>query len=120
MTFTYDVTTARGKVRSLVGDTDTTNVPNQLFTDAEVDAFLEQESNDVYAAAALACESAAARLNRNAASFDKNTVQHFIDLAERYRTRSIEQPMGEQIDAMDYRTDSFGRDKSEYVGDLLL
>lgn len=40
MAFTYDPTTEAGQVRLIIGDTDTATVANQIFTDAEIDAFL--------------------------------------------------------------------------------
>ena len=54
MAFTYDSTTARGRVRLLVSDTDTATAANQIFDDDEIDAFLALENNEVYAAAAAA------------------------------------------------------------------
>jgi len=60
MAFTYDTTTSRGKVRLLIGDTDTSTVANQIYTDAEIDAFLSMEKSVVRRAAASALESMAA------------------------------------------------------------
>ncbi|KAA3644554.1 MAG: hypothetical protein DWQ07_14135 [Chloroflexi bacterium] len=54
MAFTYDVTTDAGKVRMLVGDKDTDTAENQIFTDAEIDAFLAMEENSIKRAAASA------------------------------------------------------------------
>lgn len=51
MAFTYDVTTNRGKVRLLIADT---NASSYTFEDAEIDAFLGFEGNNVYLAAARA------------------------------------------------------------------
>ncbi|RJQ04822.1 MAG: hypothetical protein C4551_10105 [Bacillota bacterium] len=56
MTFSYDLSTTRGKVRLLVKDT---NYSSQIFQDDEVDAFLTMESNVVKRAAALALETIA-------------------------------------------------------------
>lgn len=61
MAFTYDPTTSRGQVRLIIGDTDTDTVANQLFTDAEVDAFLSMEDDVVKLAAAQALETIASR-----------------------------------------------------------
>jgi len=54
---TYDISTDAGKVRLLVGDT---NTAAAVFEDSTIDAFLSLESSNVYAAAALALESLAA------------------------------------------------------------
>lgn len=56
MTFTYDTTNDRGKVRLLATDTDAGRV---IFDDAEIDAFLAIEGS-VFPAAALALETIAA------------------------------------------------------------
>lgn len=61
MTFTYDPTTARGRVRLLVGDTDE-NQPIRL-EDAEVDVFLELMGSE-RAAAAEGADALAARYAR--------------------------------------------------------
>lgn len=39
-TFSYDVSTDRGKVRRLISDVDAATVANQVFDDDEIDAFL--------------------------------------------------------------------------------
>lgn len=59
MAFTYDVTTDRGKVRLRIADTNTSDADQQIFTDAEIDAFLEMEGT-VRLAAAMALETIAA------------------------------------------------------------
>lgn len=54
MSFTYDTTTSRGRVRLLVTDTDSSSY---LFEDAEIDAFLAlAPESSVYRAAAQALE----------------------------------------------------------------
>lgn len=50
---TYDPTTKAGKVRLLIPDTDTAAA---VFTDAEIDAFLSLEGNNIFLAAASALE----------------------------------------------------------------
>lgn len=54
---TYDPSTAAGKVRLLCGDTRVEN--DALFDDEEITAFLEIGRDNVYRAAALACEAIA-------------------------------------------------------------
>jgi hypothetical protein len=60
MAFTYDPSTDAGLVRLLIHDTDDLVAANQLFTDAEITAFLTLEGNVVRRAAAAALESLAA------------------------------------------------------------
>lgn len=124
MAFTVDVDTARGRVRLLIGDTDTAKVAAQIFTDAEIDAFLAIESNEVYPAAAAAAESIASSKAKSAIAwkaldtqFDlKEIPKHYMAIAARWRERGTDEPW-EKIDSLDYRVSSFGRDQSEYVGD---
>ena len=127
MSFTYIPGTARGRVRLLVSDTDTADATKQIFTDAEIDDFLAIESNEVYAAAAAACESMAALSARSALRMKlerlleidrKDQPKHFRELAKMYRERSVSAP-AEEIDSMDYNVSPFGRDQSEYVGDVV-
>lgn len=110
-----------------MSDTDDADATKQIFTDAEIDAFLSIESNEVYAAAAAACESLAANTARSAIllrlekllSIDRKDVpKHFRELAMMYRKRSVSAP-AEEIDSMDYDISPFGRDRSEYVGDTV-
>ena len=127
MPFTYDSTTSRGRVRLLVGDTDTADSTKQIFTDAEIDAFLAMESNEIYAAAAAACESLAASTARSAIRYKaeklleidrKDVPMHFRALATRYRERAMAEPT-EEFDSFDYAIDAHGGDLSEYVGDVI-
>lgn len=55
MSHTYDPTTDTGRIRLLIGDTDLTA---PLFSDEELDAFLDLEGS-VYLAAALALDTIA-------------------------------------------------------------
>jgi hypothetical protein len=54
---TYDITTAAGKVRRLINDTDTAN---HLYSDQEIEAFLSLCQESIFLAAALALETLAA------------------------------------------------------------
>jgi hypothetical protein len=58
MAFTYDVSTPRGQVRLLCTDAD---AANQIFSDAEIDAFLALEADDVRYAAAQALDTIASQ-----------------------------------------------------------
>ena len=68
MTFTYDPTTTLGKARKYCQDTGTRdalgntaiNTANAIFTDAEIQGFLDDNSNNVYLAAADALDIIAA------------------------------------------------------------
>lgn len=60
MAFSYDPTTDRGRVRLQIGDTDTVNADRQLFTDAEIDAFLALNGSIVKLSAADALDAIAA------------------------------------------------------------
>lgn len=57
MSFTYDLTTARGKVRLMIADR--RPEPNNLFDDDEIDAFLAMEDNSIRLASAQALETIA-------------------------------------------------------------
>jgi len=59
MAFTYDPSTDAGFVRLLIRDTDVFTPANQLFTDAEISAFLTREGGVARRAAAAALESLA-------------------------------------------------------------
>ena len=127
MAFTYDPGSSRGRVRLLLSDTDTADATKQIFTDAEIDAFLSIESNEIYAAAAAACESLAANTARSAIRMKleklleidrKDVPVHFRALAKMYRERSVSAP-AEEVDSMDYDISPFGRDRSEYAGDVV-
>ena len=59
MAFTYDPTTDRGQVRLLLADTNVADATLQIFTDAEIDAFLSMEGSVVLLAAARGAESIA-------------------------------------------------------------
>lgn len=61
MAATYDVTTDVGQVRLRIGDTD---IADAQFTDAEIEAFLD-DGDTVMAAAGLALQAWAAALSRD-------------------------------------------------------
>ena len=64
MTFTYSstsLTTALAKVRREIGDTDSTAA---LFTDEEIDVYLDNRSDNVLLAAADLCDALATRFAR--------------------------------------------------------
>ncbi len=61
MTATYDITTAVGKVRLIIGDTDVSPAGDAVFTDEELTYFLTEQSNNVNLAAAQALRAWAAK-----------------------------------------------------------
>jgi len=122
MTFTYDTDTARGKVRLLIGDTDSDSYD---FEDAEVDVFLSQEGSNVYRSAALALRTLATskvklarrvRLSWNLEVDRGDMVKNLLALADSYEAKADQDAPTEYWDTFDDGLDRFGVDKSKYVG----
>ena len=76
MSFTYDVTTNRGKTRFLCGDTDSADA---ILQDDEIDFCIDQAGNN-FGAAAIACEAIAAEFSRKA---DKQVGDLRISLSQK-------------------------------------
>lgn len=129
MSFVYDPTTDRGKVRLLVYDnTDGTWKVDYNFQDADIDAFLELNSDDVWLSAAEACRSLAvlaagsafALTIPGALELDKKQVSaRYLQLADRYQARASSGAgsVVEYIDSYAIEINQLGVDNSEYVGD---
>ena len=129
MAFTLDQTTDRGKVRLLIYDiTDGVYKTDYNFSDADVDAFLELNSDDVWASAADACRSLAvlaagsafALTIPGALELDKKQISaRYMALADGYQARAQTSSSNvvEYIDSYAIEIDQLGIDKSEYVGD---
>ena len=126
MAFTYSAgASARDNVRLLLGDTDTESTKNQIFTDADIDAFLSLENGEVYAAAAAGAESIASSKARSAIMWEaldteldlREIPKRYMALAKGWRTRAESGEPWEEIDTLDYVIGPFGRDGSEYIGD---
>lgn len=89
MAWTYDITTTLGKVRFLVGDTDTND---QLLSDAEVNFCLAENGNQ-YMAASLACEAIAMKVGqrltvKGSVAIDQDQqYQHWMTQAKKLRAR---------------------------------
>ena len=81
MAFTSTSGTARGRCRLLISDTDTADATKQIFTDAEIDDFLAIENNEVYAAAAAACQSLEANTVRSAT---RMTPERWPEIARKH------------------------------------
>ena len=60
MAFSYDLSTARGKTRLKIRDTDIVNADRQIFQDDEIDFFLTEAGADLNLAAAGALDAIAA------------------------------------------------------------
>lgn len=130
MSYTYDVSNTRGKVRLLTGDI-TVDLPiyrtNYVFEDADIDALLDLNSEDVWAATADACRRLAAdevlgavRLSLNGMSLDKTQVpKYWLDMAKTYDKKSAAGDVVEFVDSVAYNINEFGEDESEYVGDII-
>jgi hypothetical protein len=99
MTATYDLTTLIGKVRLKIDDRDVTPAADAHFTDEEIQVFLDEASDDILIAAALALEAWAASLTESATSekigdyaYTKKQVDDKLALAQRYRDASSSGP----------------------------
>lgn len=79
MAFTYDSATTLGKVRLQVGDTDSTAA---LFTDAEVQVYLDQRADNILQTAADLCEVLATRFSRE---FDFETDRQKFSRSQRQK-----------------------------------
>ncbi len=99
MTATYDITTAVGKVRLVISDTDVTPATDAIFTDEELTYFLGLYSNNVNLAAADALEAWAAKYSTNADSekmgdyaYTQKIVDKMFKLAARLRETDASTP----------------------------
>jgi hypothetical protein len=97
MSFTYVLTTNIGKVRLKIADTDGTSFH---FTDEEIQVFLDEASDDILLAAALALEAWAASLSESSTSekigdyaYTKKQTDNMLALAQRYRDASGSGPV---------------------------
>lgn len=124
MSFSFDPTTDRGKVRLLCSDT---NATYEIFSDASIDAFLSVAESNVLAAASLACYAIAADAGKSAISYNilnsnitidrKQVPQYFRDLGDKYEARSKEQA-GFSLDEWPLHIEPFsGVDRSAFSED---
>lgn len=123
MAFSHDPTTDRGKVRLLIYDTVEADA---AFTDAEIDAFLELNSDDIWYAAADAARSLAAKNTSSAfmvriegaLQIDKKGIpDYFLLLASKYEGRAGggSSSVVEFIDSLNLDVNILGQDLSEYI-----
>lgn len=130
MSFIYDPTTDRGKCRLLVFDTtDGTQGIDYVFSDADIDAALEINSDSVWYASADLCRAMAAKLASSSFNLElvgalkldrRDTAKYWMTLASTYEGRAgmSSDNIVEFIDSFDIDIDVLGQDKGEYVGDL--
>ena len=131
MSYSYVLSTDRGRVRLLIKDTTTQGSPSQgthyVFSDVEIDAFLLLNSEDVWAAAADACCTLAAdqilgalRLKLSGFEIDREQIpKYWMSLADNYEKKSREGGVTEFVDSFDHDISDFGEDDTEYVGDIV-
>lgn len=98
MAFTYDLTTDRGKVRLNLGDTVTNAGPRpdkRNFTDAEIDHFIDTETDGLTAATAFGFEILASEWmaysiaeREGEVSFDaKGLADSYMTIAKDWRSK---------------------------------
>lgn len=107
MAANYDLTTNVGKVRLIIGDTDVDPESDAVFTDAELDYFLTENSNNINLAAADALEAWVAKYATAPDSekigdyaYSQKIVDHLNKLAKELREKVESSPVLE-ISAMD-------------------
>jgi len=103
---TYVLTTTVGKIRLMIGDTDTADA---IFTDAEITFFYTEEGS-LTGAAAAALEAWAAKYGANADSekigdyaFTQKIIENLLKMAKRLRANLDATPAFE-ISSMDLTT----------------
>ncbi len=96
MAFTYDITTDRGKVRLLIGDTD---AADYHFEDNEIDAFLTMAGGSILTAAGYALEAWASSITDSLLSekigdysYTKKDAENKLKLAMEYKKQDAEKP----------------------------
>lgn len=96
MAFTYDITTDRGKVRLLIGDT--VDAGHQ-FEDDEIDAFLTMAGGSILTAAGYALEAWASAITDSLLSekigdyaYTKKDADTKLKLAMEYKKQDAEKP----------------------------
>lgn len=87
MAFTYNVATDIGKVRLLVGDTDSATA---LLQDDEVEYFLEIAENNVYLAASYAAGSIAGKYSRQADVSVESVSKKYSQQSMQYMKLSLQ------------------------------
>ena len=98
-TWTYDITTAIGKVRRLINDTDITPTTDAQFNDEEIQFFFHLANDSLLLAASYALEAWAASITDSLKSekigdysYSKDEAGVKMALAKKYRTEDAENP----------------------------
>jgi len=119
-----------GTLRSLIDDTSELVSPvkntDYYFSDAELLAFLDLNSDDLWLAAADACRSLAVKFAKKAQIIGlgkqdiyidlKKKSEYYIQLAKSFSNRS-DSAVNEYVDSFSYDVNDAGNDNSEYIGD---
>jgi len=102
MTATYDITTAVGKVRLVISDTDVTPASDAVFTDEELTYFLTEQSSNVNLAAADALEAWAAKYGQSPDSekigdyaYTQKIINNMLNLAIKLKDKEESAPVFE-------------------------
>jgi len=98
-TWTYDITTDIGKVRRLINDTDIVPTTDAIFSDEEIQAFLDLAGGSLLLAASYALEAYAAENAGSLTSekigdyaYTRKTMDNILALAKKYRDEDAETP----------------------------
>lgn len=123
MAFTHDLNTDEGTLRTLLGDT---NSADYVFSDAELTALLDLNSDDLWRAAADGCRSLAAKYTKEALDIglgkgdirvDKTKrAKYYAELASTYDQKSGAD-VTEYADSANIGVNVYGNDAGEYIGD---
>jgi len=99
MTATYVLSTLIGQVRLTIGDKDVDPAADAVFSDEEIQVFLDANLDNVRMASAQALEAWAATYGANAESekmgnydYTQKIVDNMLKLAEKLRTAVEEKP----------------------------
>jgi hypothetical protein len=129
MAYTFDSDTNEGRLRSLIFDTTTISSPTKeidyQFSDAELTAILDVNSDDLHNAAADCCRALSAKYAAKAEEIGlsrrdiyisyKGRSKMYAELAKQYDGRSGLDTV-EYWDSFAYDVDRFGVDNTEYSG----
>ena len=121
MSFTYDVSTDRGKTRLLIADTASTSY---VFEDDEIDAFITL-GGEVLLAAAMALRSLAADKAKfaiyyvlNGFTMDRREVtKRLLEIADKLESSAEGVPF-EYESVLEGFIDSMGQDRSNYMDSI--
>lgn len=130
MAYTDDQSTDVGTVRTLINDSTEESSPvkgtDYEFDDDEIETIIDQNSGDLWGAAADLCRSLAAKYSAGSINLtlgkgdikidNTSRAKGYLMLAKTYDARSGSD-VAEYMDSVAYGVDSLGRIGTEYVGD---